>query len=324
MNGFRSRSLSLSHTLSLCVWKYVIFSSHSPTKIQISFVMLCKHKRFSWKCKFTANTNTHTNMLCWAVLRCHDTDADYWDKCHIFVIRWGCMCLCVLFSFSLGRRVRVSFSHSLLYVPFVCSFSICKLYVPFLYCISGFINPRRDGPHTHTHFSNSSIFSRYSFYFILCTHATKSKNVCVHEIVRRNDYCAIRNMFGWVGNTHTCTLTQREDDIGGGERRRMRWVGGWSRTEFMLGRIYAVMNGLQMRDICKQIYSNIHLFECVCFFPLILSITTGIMNMAYSLVFTLSLSLCLSFVAKIGFVDTQAWLSFINSESNNIQLGRTV
>lgn len=88
----------------------------------------------------------------------------------------------------------------------------------------------------------------------------------------------------------------------------------------MLGRIYAMMNGLQMRDICKQIYSNIHLFECVCFFP-----THSVHHYRYREYGLFSrFHSIFSFLLDTGELDTAKGLSFINSESNNIQLGRTV
>lgn len=141
------------------------------------------------------------------------------------------------------------------------------------------------------------------------------KCVCVHELVLRNDYCAIRNMFGWVGNTHT----YREDDSGRGRRGDR---GGWV---YEVGMNLCLDAYMQWWMVCKwEIYASkftqISIYLNVsAFFPLILSITTGIVNMAYSLVFTL-----FSLLLDTGELDKAKGLSFINSESNNIQLGRTV
>lgn len=98
----------------------------------------------------------------------------------------------------------------------------------------------------------------------------------------------ISNMFRRVGNTQHTQHTQHTHICGKGDSgqgmKKGRWMGEWVLGGEVGGEMnlcldaYAMMNGLQMRDICKQIYSNIHLFECVWFFSLILSITTGIMD----------------------------------------------
>lgn len=90
------------------------------------------------------------------------------------------MCTVVFFSGPVCVPLSLSFVYSChLFVHSQFVNCMCRFYIASADLLT---REKTDPAHTHTHihkhFSNSSIFSRYSFYFILCTHATKSKNVC--------------------------------------------------------------------------------------------------------------------------------------------------
>lgn len=192
-------------------------------------VILCKHKRFSWKCKFpfsqSLSLQTHERIRI-----CHDTD--YWNKCHIFVM---CVCDSFLVSFFYSNcRFGPTIS--------ILSLSIRKW-------------------HSAVCIASANLLTR-----------------------GKTTYFSISSIFIWKKNffhTHKTCMCGEGTQKGG-------W-GGKHKERYMVGRFEWWMD--TKWQICKQIYSNIHLFV-VCVF-------VSVYFSHLSLIFTLTASLSLLQVSWI-------------------------
>lgn len=214
-------------------------------------VILCKHKRFSWKCKFpfsqSLSLQTHERIRI-----CHDTD--YWNKCHIFVM---CVCDSFLVSFFYSNcRFGPTIS--------ILSLSIRKWHSAVCIASANLLTRGKT-----TYFSISSIF-----------------------IWKKN--------FFHTHKTCMCGEGTQKGGWGGADTKNVIWLAasndGW------------IPNG---KYASKFTQISIYLL-CAFSFRFIFHISLSHFH-----------SHCLS-LSSAGFMDSTKRLSFINCQSNNVQLGRTL
>lgn len=213
-------------------------------------VILCKHKRFSWKCKFpfsqSLSLQTHERIRI-----CHDTD--YWNKCHIFVM---CVCDSFLVSFFYSNcRFGPTIS--------ILSLSIRKW-------------------HSAVCIASANLLTR-----------------------GKTTYFSISSIFIWKKNffhTHKTCMCGEGTQKGGWGGQTQRTLYGWP---------LRMMDGYQMANM----QANLLKYPFIC----CVRFRFGLFFTSLSLIFTLTASL-----SSAGFMDSTKRLSFINCQSNNVQLGRTL